>query len=466
MLFTVDSNNAISLQVDIVFFYEPSECSNNRNGCDWTKLGIGTTDEFGSLRWCCSNEAIEFGYCLGGPNQYGRLIVNSTAFKGQHRFISVPPSGKLDTTVKYGKLEEPENSGTYILIIANCNDEGRDVMVNGDYTWASRHGYLPGDLFGEMYFFLFLTIVYFVIALWYGIAMKYYEDAEIPIQNWIFGTIMLGLLESFFKTGDYFVWNEDGTRFWFAMYTGVIIGVLKRGISRCLMVMVSLGWGVVRDSLGSTRKQIIALGIVYVGVSTARDVMTLFAITENETRTFKADVELFDVLTILTFIVAAIDVTFYMWILDALNGTMQYLENMNQSSKLQRYLRLRFILLFSVLFAVVWLVFGIVNTAMEESILPQQEEWAVDAVMEINYVMVLVSVAILWRPNPNAKEYAYVTELPAIGGEDGEDDLEMVGNIPSALDEDDDEEESPSPTNGGYSDEQGGRLQVSDAIHT
>lgn len=47
-----------------------------------------------------------------------------------------------------------------------------------------------------------------------------FEDAKIPIQTWIFGTICMGTLELFFRSGDLFVWNEDGSRFWIAYYIG------------------------------------------------------------------------------------------------------------------------------------------------------------------------------------------------------------------------------------------------------
>lgn len=412
---------------------QPKECANSRSGCDWTKLGIGSSDPKGGVRWCCSNDAIDFGYCAGGDAQYGRLIVNSTLFEGQHRFIDVPATGSLEASVHYAKLEEPTISGKYVLVIANCNDEGRDVFVNGKYIWKSVHGYLPGDLFGEMFFFAFLTAVYLTLALWYGITMKVYEDAAIPIQKWILGAIVLGLLETFFRSGDYLVWNADGHRFWFAMYTGVLVGVIKRGLSRCLIVMVSLGWGVVRDKLDQINR-IVVLGCLYVGTAAARDIMTIVAVVENQTLSIDEEEELFDAVTIITFVVAAIDVTFYMWILDALNGTMQYLENMNQTTKLLRYLRLRCILLFSILFAVMWSVFSLVNTYMEENILEEQQEWAVSALMELNYLAVLIGVAVLWRPTANAKDLAYVMELPALGGDEHE--LEMSQNIPSAVDDD------------------------------
>jgi hypothetical protein len=199
---------------------------------------------------------------------------------------------------------------------------------------------------------------------------------------------------------------------------------------------VSLGWGVVRDRLDNFYT-IVVLGLLYVGTAAARDITTVFAVTDNQILSIKEENQLFDVVTVITFVVAAIDVTFYLWILDALNGTMQYLENMNQIMKLTRYLRLRCVLLFSILFAVVWSIFSLVST--HNTILPEQQQWAVGAFMELNYLFVLVAVAYLWRPSPNAKNLAFVMELPALGGNDDEEnELEMVENIPSALDDDED----------------------------
>lgn len=130
------------------------------------------------------------------------------------------------------------------------------------------------------------------------------------------------------------IWNEDGYRQDFAMYLGIAMGAVKRGISRCLIVMVALGWGVIRDSLGSTMRTIVVLGAIYVGVSAAQSLMIVFAVEDMKTLSYEEEAELFDIVTILTFVVAALDVVFIMWILDGLNGTMEYLENMNQSRKL------------------------------------------------------------------------------------------------------------------------------------
>lgn len=434
--------------VDIAVFEEPRECTQTSEGCDWTTLGIGAMSEFGDVHWCCWGDALELDICQSRSDSQtpkGHLIMNKTSFVGQSRSVNIPISSNTAASVKFGHMEEGEGgSGKYIIVIANCNPSGRNMTVSGQYVLKSTHGYLPGNLFGAMHFFAIVSIAYLGLLLWYGLSMRCHQDAVIPIQQWILTTISISFLEAFFKAGDYWVWNEDGTRFWFAMYTGVLLGVAKRAIIRCLAITISLGWGVVRDTLPQMPK-IITIGIIYALTSAACDICEIIlTVVENQTvsvGTLHTEHALFDVITILTFIIAAIDVTFYMWILDALGGTMQYLENLSQHQKLLRYLRLRLVLLLSIVFAITWAVFGIVNTYMEGQILEAEQEWAILQIWHLNYFMVLVSVAILWKPDPNAKEYAFVMQLPA-GGEDICNELELVDTNADVLQDDDDDDDN------------------------
>jgi hypothetical protein len=429
-----------STYVDIVLFHEPPECANTRVGCDWTELGVGANDGLGNLRWCCSDDAIGLGLCRGGAKQEGRLIVDPDKFNGQHRFLGVPPSGIWSRAVKFGMfdLKEKDGSGKYSLIVANCNDViGRNLTVTGDYVWKSSHGYLPGNLFGEMYFYFVVAILYLVLLVWYAIKYNIYKDSAIPIFKWVMATIFIGFMESFFKCGDLWVWNVDGVRFWFSLYTGVLFGVCKRAISRVLVVMLCLGWGVTCDTLGGKFKTLVVLGLVYAGVSAARDVMTIISITENEILSHNEEEEILDVVSILTFVTAFIDVTFYLWIFDALNQTMQYLESMNQTRKLKRYLRLRLFLLLSVLFAILWSVFGIVDSYNSQRMVNEEENgWVLTAVWEVNYFVVLMGLSCLWAPEAGAKEYAYVMELSTLGN-----DLEFDTNVVDGSPDDDSAEE-------------------------
>lgn len=198
----------------------------------------------------------------------------------------------------------------------------------------------------------------------------------------------------------------------------------------------------VRDNLGSIMKKINFLGGTYVVVALIHDIMAVVAYTEIQKMSEQEEDELFDIVSILALVLALIDAIFYFWIIDSMSSTMEYLEGMKQTSKLMRYLRLRCILMFSILFAVIWAVFCIVDQ-FDEGIVSLEAKWVIDASMEVNYLFVLIVVACLWRPQPNAKEYAYVMELPgmtaAIDDDDGNGVMELTAVVPSAMDLDDDD---------------------------
>ncbi|VEU42339.1 unnamed protein product [Pseudo-nitzschia multistriata] len=191
-------------------------------------------------------------------------------------------------------------------------------------------------------------------------------------------------------------------------------------------------------------KKIHVLGGLYIVISLVNDIMTEIMVAEVQRISQEEEEELFDIVSILGLVILVLDLIFYFWIIDSLSGTMEYLETMKQTRKLLRYLRLKCILMFSILFGVIWAVFGIVDT-YDEGIVTQEATWVIDAAMEMNYLFVLIAVAILWRPQQNAKEYAYVMELPAAVSatlDDDDDDegaIELSGIVPSAADDSDDE---------------------------
>jgi hypothetical protein len=275
--------------------------------------------------------------------------------------------------------------------------------------------------------------------------MKMFEDANIPIQSWIFSTICIGALELFFRSADLLLWNEDGKRLWVAYYVGVIVGAFKKGVSLCLMVMIGCGWGVIRDDLGPIMKKINFLGGLYITVSVVADILAVIAMTEVQHLSYQEEKEIIDVVLILALVLFLIDVIFLFWIIDSMNSTMDYLESMKQTSKLMRYLRLRCMLMFAILFGVIWSVLYMVEQ-FDQGILSSESKWVVNASMELNYLFVLVTVAVLWRPQQNAREYAYVMELPGFttAMEEGDDEngvMELTAVVPSAMDLSDDDDD-------------------------
>lgn len=225
------------------------------------------------------------------------------------------------------------------------------------------------------------------------------------------------------------------------LLSATTVGVLKRGIARCLLVMVAMGWGVIRDTLGGTLFKIVFLGLLYCGLSLPRDIFAVIANHDIQSISTTQEGELIDLVLVLTPIIIFINLVFFFWIMISFKATSMYLKNMNQTTKLRRHMHLRCLIITSLFIAFIWLLVTIADLVAD--FLTQEQVWILEASMHANYVLILVGVAILWRPNSNAKDYALQMELPAMG-EDGENELELSCVVPSAGDDDGNDPDHPN----------------------
>jgi len=399
--------------MDILFFREPPSCANTKKGCDWAGLGIGISDIEGE-RYCCTIEDVKSRLCT----KEDILIIDKEKFDevGEHSLVFLPDDGSIAKLDK-PKMDTRAGSGKYTLAMALCNSKERKVSVSGDVFWKSKHGYLPGELIYEYNFSIFIMVVYCLLMASYAYSMWKYRDASIGIQNWILVSIFLGLIVMVLNVVDFAGWNSSGSRQKSVIYAWIFFGGLEGSISRCLLVMVSMGWGVVRDTIGDQMKKIAAAGLLYSILSFADEFLEIYSASHSQVQERQegdSETQLFRI--VIGFAKAMMELIFYIWILDSLNGTMQYLENMNQSMKLKRYLRLRLILLISILFAMVVITYIFVNGKNDGNVIGNGDQWAIEAAWDANYMFILIGVAFLWRPNPDAKQYAFVMELPSVGG--------------------------------------------------
>jgi len=419
--------------LDVVLFLVPADCKKDVWGaCDWVTLGVGAYDDEmeGGMSYCCSKDTIEKGICNSG--EVGTLIVDHDIFKGDHREIDVPTEPLKDFSFGQDSKFDVLVSGDYVMLIANCKDDGLSIITLGSMEWKSVGGFLPGDIFGLMFFYTGLAAIYFVLTFWYYCGMKMYQENAIPIQKYIFSTMVIGFLEVSFLAIDLITWNITGHRSPFVAYAAVSLGILKKGSSRCLGVMVAMGWGVVRDSLGTTFFKIIFLGFLYSGFTLSREFLEIAA--EAVQMKSLQEEELLDLALVLTPIIFIINLIFYCWIISSLSSTTEYLRNMNQTSKLRRHMRLRCLIITSLV--IVGIVMTLSIAQVFTNYLNQDQLWIMQAVTHANYLFILFGVGILWRPNSHAKDYAMQMELPALG--EGENELELSCVVPSAEDMEDD----------------------------
>jgi Lung seven transmembrane receptor len=412
------ANDAISesddrtSKIDIAIFQLPSQCAST--GCDWSKLGVGKRKtETGEVFWCCSDESIGEGYC--SKNDTGRLLIDTRRYRGDLFTLQVPQQGIFSETLQQGKTIK-QLSGAYVLLYANCNDKGRPIYITGQSTWKSKHGYLPGELYGFMMFYGFVSLIYVALFAGFGTLMHIYKDSRIEIEKWIVISIGMGLSEMIFRSGDYFIWNTFGTRSTTFVWISFLVGAFKQGISRCLLVMVSMGWGVTRDTLGVMMSPIILFGAAYIGTEIVIDSMIAFASTNGDTISSNVENGIVGTVALLSSIKFMIDAIFIIFVLESLRRTILLLTKLNQTGKLARTCHLRNVMLCSVIFnvcSVVSLSYASYRDKIEEGGMNQtQSAWTKAASTELNYLFVLIGIAILWHPNQNARQYVYTMELP------------------------------------------------------
>mmetsp|Transcript_19270 Transcript_19270/g.39595 ORF Transcript_19270/g.39595 Transcript_19270/m.39595 type:complete len:277 (-) Transcript_19270:428-1258(-) len=265
--------------------------------------------------------------------------------------------------------------------------------------------------------------------------MRIFQDAAIPIQKYILFTIVLSFLETSMQGLSLYLLNTNGKEDPYTTYIALGFRIIQQGAIRCVGLMVGMGWGVVRDTLGAALWKVIFFGLLYSGLLFVRDSLELAS--ESVKKASTQQTELFDLAQILSWVIIVVNLIFVCWLIMEVGKTTDYLRNMNQTTKLRRHLRLRCLLIASMVIISAKWIFSLVQfvcAVYGNPVLSPHLFWIIDVVGHANYLFIIFGVSILWRPNSDAKSYAMQMELPAL---DDENELELSCVVPSADDMDD-----------------------------
>jgi hypothetical protein len=116
---------------------------------------------------------------------------------------------------------------------------------------------------------------------------------------------------------DYVNFNNTGFRPYDITLWAVMVGSARKCISRMLLLVVAMGYGVVRPTLGGLTKKVTALGGAYFIAACTLDVMTNVGTIDDLT----SSARIFLVLP-----VAVLDAVFILWIFTALSKTLAQLQ--------------------------------------------------------------------------------------------------------------------------------------------
>ncbi|KAK4057820.1 hypothetical protein OIO90_001039 [Microbotryomycetes sp. JL221] len=270
-------------------------------------------------------------------------------------------------------------------------------------------GHLPASEYPKVQFYFVLLLVYVgLAAAWMLLCWKHRRDL-LPIQNYITATIVFLVIEMAFVWRYYAFLNNNGqpglAGIWLVIVSA--LNAARNSLSLFLLLIVSMGYGVVRPTLGSTMLRIRTLAVIHFVFGLLYSLGTVMIPLDSEG------------FFILCFVVPlSITLTaFLMWIMFSLNSTITDLDSRRQTYKKTMFTRLYRILVMTV---IVVLAFFAISTLSFSSRLDTnfgsktwQTRWILlDAWLSVLYLVSFTLIAFLWRPTSSNTRLALSDELP------------------------------------------------------
>ncbi|XP_040367397.1 transmembrane protein 87B-like, partial [Rosa chinensis] len=183
-------------------------------------------------------------------------------------------------------------TGMYNLFFVACDPKLKEIVMSGKTVWKSPDGYLPGRMAPLMKFYVYMALAYVLIGvIWLTQYVRFWKDI-LQLQHCITAVIALGLFEMILWYSDYVNFNNTGMRQVFLTTLVVTVGAVRKTVSRLLILTVSMGYGVVRPTLGDLTSKVLLLGITFF-LATGLLNITEFVGTINDTKRSSVKLEMY-----------------------------------------------------------------------------------------------------------------------------------------------------------------------------
>lgn len=295
-------------------------------------------------------------------------------------------------------------TGYYCVSTYAFSDHKYDAVVE----FRNSFGELPAAQIAKLPFYGGLTITYAVLGIFWAFLYVQNRSDILPVQNYITATIVFLIIEQLMTWGFYDYQNRNGNTAGNKAYL-VVVAILNAGrisLSFFLLLIVCMGYGVVKDTLGRTMIYVRILAIVHFVFGVIYAIASL-AVTPDTV----GPIVLFVIMPLAGTLTA-----FYVWTLSSLNATMKDLIDRKQKTKALMYKRLWWCILGSIM---VIFAFFFVNSfafagSSEADFIPNhwQTRWFVlDGWLNIVYLFDVAFIAYLWRPTANNRRFAMSDEV-------------------------------------------------------
>lgn len=348
-----------------------------------------------------------------GGSQVGSSssFVDSTAVREQSQ--SGPNNGRVKRqSGPVGTDNKPvyrlEKEGIYLLVVRVAgvkNTQPFTASVHVEIR-APSGGYLSVTDWPLLPFYGTMCGLYVILGLaWLIVCAMHWRDI-LRIQFWIGGVIFLGMVEKAMFCAEYQNINNNGKATEGLILAAEVVSCGKRTLARMLVIIVSLGFGIVKPRLGPLLHRVVCTGGLYfILASMEACLRVIHPKNDPSNKTLMAAVPL-----------AVIDASICWWVFSALIATTRTLRLRRNLVKLSLYRHFTNTLVFSVVTSIIFMLWAIKYHKMVDCLTEWKDLWVDEAFWHLLFSCLLCVIMVLWRPSQNNQRYAFTPLL-----DDGED---------------------------------------------
>ncbi|ANB14766.1 Ptm1p [Sugiyamaella lignohabitans] len=413
-------------------------------------LGVSVSGDR-NKKYVCDEGAIASGLCKS--EQLGTFLIDENLGDGNH---TSDLSGEqnipaLFATISTQRVDAKnpkaihypiKKSGYYCVTTFPSNP---DLKYTGAVVYQNAFGYLAAGQIPKLPFFGGAALAYLVVfALWMFSYIQHRSDI-LPVQNYITAICGFLVIEMIIIWGYYDLVNSKGTSGGTVAYLVFlsILDALRNAYTFFLLLIVCLGYGVVKPSLGSVMWKCQALGVAHFVFAVIYTVSSYLLPTEAVDNP----------LVLLVILPLTLTMTvFYVWILSSLTGTIKYLESHKQHVKANMYKNLWRILLGSIIVIFAFFFINSLILAGESTLDFITKHWEsrwfiLDGWLNVVYFVNFCLVAFIWRPTANNRRFAMSSQLAQ--NEEEAQEFE-IGSLRESIDDEEQQRtRDVSPREGG-----------------
>ncbi|KMT09084.1 hypothetical protein BVRB_6g131920 [Beta vulgaris subsp. vulgaris] len=403
------------IRFENITFWRSKEAAERQSGSGLVQIVIfeaADRDDIGGSAYggqrsiCCTPDLAKIEGCKEGEV----IKIKSSTDSNWPVVLNVKFKGRSLRTRMRRQEVYVTKTGMYNLFFISCDPKLKGLVLNGRTVWKNPDGYLPGRMGPSMNFYVFMSLAYLLLSsIWCFQYWRFWNEV-LQLQHCITTVVALGLLEMAFWYLEYANFNSTGIRPVVLTTWVVTLGAARRTLSRLLILSISMGYGVVRPTLGGLTSKVLVIGATYFVATELLDI-TEYVGTVND---ISGRARLLLVLPD-----SFLDAFLILWIFTSLSKTLEQLQVKRSSAKLDIYRKFSNALAVSVIASVTWIVYELYFKATDPFNERWQSAWIITAFWDILAFAVLCIICYLWAPSQSSQRYAYSSNG---GGEEFNDE--------------------------------------------